>query len=68
MEMGVQKKNWWKNESGKKAWCVLKNMEKKPCVFFSKHITINDEVEVVKILKDKKYKDKQIFREIQVLQ
>ena len=30
----------------KKAWCVVKNMEKKPGVSFSIHIKINDEVEL----------------------
>ena len=42
----TEKKPGGKNDSGKKAWCVLKNMEKKPGIFFSKHITINDEVEL----------------------
>ena len=31
---------------GKKAWCVLKNMEKKPGVSFFVHIKINDKVKL----------------------
>ena len=32
--MTLKRKPGGKNDSGKKAWCVLKNMEKKPGVSF----------------------------------
>ena len=40
------KKAWWKNDSGRKALCVLKNMGKILVFLFSVHIKINDEVEL----------------------